>query len=472
MKTLIIALILYNIAVCSVAQQAQVITFSHTVRWLDESKFPNYFMDSSIRDSIYSDIRKNLEKSLDVSKIEMPAKVEYKIISGFGKPKKETKSGSTVPGKSVEIYSVLTRETSGYAVFWSVQVVVKNDGKTIQQKEVKCEIENANTAGYLQSVRWLSGSGFRNIFISLFCDALGTGEPVGAKVVVGSISEKEKEVRSWFPNSTGYLLKTSGAMQSGFNFSALLVKEQDTIVEMSYRNKPESFFEPVYGKEILAQLFTDITNIGTEYTIVHKETISGLLEFRDVQKVKIQLDWIAEITRSTTSDDIRTQTIVPLIGRIAIDDQPSGEFVYELITEVIESGETSEKENFFNVVKTENTFGTSVLHRIKGNLNNTGFVAEYNELFGISEIRINNETLASMIFQNCNPQNLQSFNEGKISKNKKFVTTTTSNTGKPKLKTEEKQEWYPVLIKNNASTQEINQSCTLLVCLFFAMGNM
>jgi hypothetical protein len=91
---------------------------------------------------------------------------------------------------------------------------------------------------------------------------------------------------------------------------------------------------------------------------------------------------------------------------------------------------------------------------------------------GLSEIKSGSETLASMIFENCNPGNQQSFNKQKLSKNKIFVTETRSDVGTPSMTKEAKQKWYPLFIKKNASPEELATSIEILTCLFFGMGNM
>lgn len=471
MKTLAMCTLLLLIAPLVHAQEAQVTTFKHTLRWLEDSGFPNYFIDHSTRGLIWEEISETLKNHLEVEHVVLPEKVDYKIITGFGKPKNEPSAKKNDNGFSIDIFSVLTRATTGVAVFWSVEVVVKDMGRVVQQKKAKCEIENANTAAYLEDIRWLTPHDFRKIFSALFAEALGAGEPLGKKVVVGSVEEKEKEVRLWFPNSTRYWLKTNGAIQSGERFSAVLTNEQDTIVEMNYRVK-ERFFEPISGKEILAELFTDLTGVGTDYTFEHQEIISGLLEFSNGELIKIQLEWIAEITGSTLSDELTTYNTVPLIGQIMDVSEERGEFVYETVREVLSTETTKEKFSVFSGTYTENSFGTSFLHRINGTWSHVEFSVEYNELFGVSDIRMDNEILASMIFQNCNPENLRASNKSKVSKNKKFVFSSSSGVGKPKMNKTEKQEWFPLLIKNEASQKEIEQSCALMVCLFFAMARM
>lgn len=473
MKQSFIALLLMFVTWTLAAQDARVRTFKHTVRWLNESNFPNYFIEKNTRDSVYSDIRKNLEKALKVTTIEMPEKVYYKVIYGFGKPKDEPAAGAVSADNVVDVFSVLTRATTGVAVFWSVHVTVQNGGKTILDKEAKCEVENANAAGYLSSnVRWFSPVEFRKTFTGLLCEAMGTGQPLGGKVVVGSMEEKEKEVNAWFPNSTRYLLKTNGAMQSGANFSAVLTNEKDTILRMVYKNKPDISFDPISAKPLFAKLFTNLTGIGTEYTLKQKERRGGVLAFSDQQQINVVLEWIEDVTYSTTSDEVTSRITIPLVGELITGKEPQGEFVYERIAEVLSTPETKEKLNLFAGPVVENSFGTAIQHRVKGMLDSLNFSVGYDELFSVSDLKLNDETLAAMIFQNCNPQNLQSYNEGKVSKNKKVIISSYSTIGKPKLNKEEKQEWYPVFIKNGAGEDEMTKVCELLVCLFFAMGNM
>lgn len=473
MKRFLIAVSLLLITQLLVAQEARVRTFKHTVRWLNESNFPNYFIDRSTRDSVYADVRKNLGKVLKVGSVELPAKVDYKMISGFGKPKDEPAGGDASAGNVVDIYSVLTRATSGVAVFWSVHVVVQNEGKILLDKEARCEVENSNVAGYMSTnVRWLSPVEFRKIFTGLLGEALGTGQPLGGKVSVGSLEEKEKDVNLWFPNSTKYLLKTNGAMQSGGNFSAMLTNGNDTILEMVYKNKPDWDLGPISAKPVFAAFFTDLTGIGTTYTLKQKEHRTGLLVFSNRKQIKIGLEWIEDVTYSTISDEVTSRITVPMIGQLVKDDQPQGEFIYQRISEVLATPETKEKFSPIAGPVVENSFGTAIQHRVKGTVDSMNFSVGYDELSSVSELTVNKETVAAMIFQNCNPKNTQSFNEGKLSKNKKWTTSTYSSIGKPSLSKEEKQEWYPVFIKNGASTDEMAEVSELLVCLFFAMGNM
>lgn len=454
------------------AQDTRVVTFNHTLRWETESKFPNYFLIRQVCDSIFSGIKQDLMLKLNVPDVSFPGKVEYRIITGFGKPKNELSKKATSSGYAVDIFSFITKKTAGFGVEWSVNVVIRKDGNVILSKEAIHEIENSNSAAYMTDLRWMSPRQFQEILRGLIREAIGMESAYSGKIVIGTLEEQEREVRSWFPNSTRYLLKANGAMQKADNFTACVVNNNDTVLRFVYKDKFDLDLQPGSLKPILAGLFTGITGMGTTYTIKEKEKRRGTIEFSNGLNLLIQLDWIEEITASTMTDGIEIHTVVPLVGQIFMDKVPIGNFIYEKISQVLSQGEAKEKFSWVSGSYTENSLGTAVIHRITGVLNNRKFTAEYNELFGLSDIKSESETLASMIFQNCNPENLQSFDKQKISKNKMFVTATSSNVGTPSMKKETKQEWYPFFIKENSKPEEIVTSLEILICLFFGMGNM
>jgi len=454
------------------AQDTRVVTFNHTLRWETESKFPNYFLIRQVRDSIFNDIKQDLKLKLNVPDVSFPDKVEYRIITGFGKPKNELSKMTASAVYAVDIFSFITKKTAGFAVEWSVNVVVRKDGNVILSKEVTHEIENGNTAAYMTDLRWMSPGQFQKILRGLIREAIGMESVYSGKIVVGTLEEQEREVRSWFPNSTRCLLKTNGAMQKTDNFAACVVNNNDTVLRFVYKNKLDLDIPSLSLKPIFADLFSGITGMGTTYTIKEKEKKRGTIEFSNGLKLLIQLDWIEEITASTMTDGVAIHTTVPLVGQIFMDKVPIGNFIYEKISQVLSQGEAKEKFNWVSGSYIENSLGTAVINRITGVLDNRKFSAEYNELFGQSDIKSEGETLASMIFQNCNPENLQSFDKQKISKNKMFVTSASSNVGTPTMNKGTKQEWYPLFIKENSKPEEIATSLEILICLFFGMGNM
>lgn len=471
-RLLILASIFMLKITITYSQEARVITFKHTLRWLDESSFPNYFLLSGIRDSINGEIQRDLIRQYNVSNVSFPDKVDYKIITGFGKPKNSSSESKHSAGYDVEIYSVLTRATAGYAVFWSVNLLIRKEGKIILEKEAKHEIENSNTGAYMTSVRWLSPYEFQKILGGLIKEALGLGGEFKEKIIVGRIEDKEKEIGMWFPESSRYILKKNGSWLHSGNFSAQLVNEKDTIMQFGYKNKVDLNLGKVSLKPILANLFTELTRIETSYTIIEKERKSGKLEFSNGQKMIIELNWIEKITTSTITGETERTISVPLVGQLYGDSTLAGSFIYENISKTLVSKETKEKFNWVSGAYTENSFGTVVIHRIIGTFNNKPFTAEYNELFGFIEIKTDNQTLSAMVFQNCNPKNLQSFDKQKLSKNKLTISESGGNIGNPSLDKEEKVEWYPIFIKKGATPEDMVTGLGILVCLFFGIGNM
>ena len=469
-------LILFSLFMFSISfsfsQEARVSTFKHTLRWLDESNFPNYFLLSDLRDSINGDIQRALIRQYNVSKVSLPDKVDYKIITGFGKPKNTPSTSNYSAGYDIEIYSVLTRATTGFAVFWSVNLVVRKDGKVMIEKEAKHEIENSNTGAYMTSVRWLSPHEFQKILGGLIKEALGLENTSSDKIIIGRVEDKEKEIRMWFPESSRYILKKNGSWLHSANFSAELVNDQDSIIQLSYKNKPDFSLGKISLKPVFAGLFTDVTGLGTNYSINEMERKIGKLEFSNRKTLQIEMNWIEKITTSTRTGETLRSITVPLVGRLYNDSILAGNFIYENISKTLATKETKEKFSWVSGAYTENSFGTVVIHKIIGTFNNKPFTAEYNELFGFIEIKTDNQTLCAMVFQNCNPKNLQSFDKQKLSKNKRTISASGTNIGTPSLKNDEKVEWYPYFVKNGATPDEITTGLGILVCLFFGIGNM
>ena len=470
-KSLVCLLFFFHPIICS-SQDAHVLTFNHSLRWLNESNFPNYFLIPEIRDSTNNLICKALAQKLNIEMVTFPEKVEYNIITGFGKQKKVASIPSGLPGYDIDLFSFLTRATAGSAVFWSLNMVIRKDGAVILDKEVKHEIENSNSSAYMTSLRWLTPHEFQNIFIRFINETLGLRDENSEKIVVGDIEAKENEIRSWFPNSTGYQLKMNGSWLSSGNFSVQLQKGQDTLIAGVYKNILGINLGKISFKPVLSRLITDVTGIGTTYTITEKERRRGALEFSKGEKLTLELEWFEDITYSTNSEEVERRISVPMAGQLFTDTIFVGDFVYEKINQVLKTNKTEEKFSWISGPYTKNSFGTATIHLIRGTLYNIPFTAEYNELFGFMEIKMDNQTQAVMIFQNCNPDNLRAFNETKISKNKLFISGSSTNIGTPSLGNKSKIEWYPFLVKENATSEEMVSEIEILVCLFFGIGNM
>ena len=469
--SIIILLFLFQ-PMAGFSQDANVVTFNHTIRWLNESNFPNYFLITEIRDSINNLIHKKLTQKFGIRNVAFPEIVDYNIITGFGKQKKTRSIATRLSEYEIDMFSFLTRATAGNGVFWSLNMVIRKGGDIILDKEVKHEIENANSSGYMTSLRWMSPHEFQKIFSGFINETLGSADENSDKIVVGSIEVKENEIHSWFPNAASHLLKMNGSWLNASNFAVQLQKGNDTLARGVYKNSPLLNFGTVSLKPVLSRFLTDVTGIGTTYTITEKERKRGTLEFEKREKLVLELEWFEDITFSTNSNEVQRRVTVPMVGQIFNDNISVGDFVYEKITQVLKTSKTEEKFSWASGPYTKNSFGTALIHQIRGTIHDIPFTAEYNELFGFVEIKTNNQTQAVMIFQNCNPDNLRSFNKTKISKNKLVISGGSSNIGTPSLSNETKVEWYPFLIKENATSDEMVSGIEILVCLLFGIGNM
>ncbi len=443
------------------AQEAQVVTFKHTIRWLSESGFPNYFQVPEVRDSIYEHLQRDLKHFLNVEKVSLPAKVEYRVINGFGKPKNISSGSSYSKGYEIDLFSFITRETTGFAVYWSVKVVIRKDGVTTLEKEVRHDIKNSDE---------MTPCEFQKVLGGLFREAMGIETGYTKNIVLGEIAEKEQAIRLWFPKSTRYLLKFK-YLADPSNFSSLLVSPKDTVMKLEYRNKVNFKFPHISLKPMLADMFTQTTGLGTEYTIKEKEQKRGVLEFSNGKKLEIQLNWIEEITSMTNSDEVRSHISVPLVGQLYNDTALVGSFVYEKIVKDAKEGDPFARLSQVSGPLSENLGRNTDIHRIKGTLYSKPFTAEYNAKLGWVDINSENQTLATMIFRNSNPGNSGSSNESNPSNTSPGAGAAT-NVATVNTKEEAKFAWYPFFVKENATTGEVINSLEIIVFLLFGMGSM
>ncbi len=292
MKHLILILAAFSLFHLCNGQNAKVLVLKHELRWTDEARFPNYFLYPDLRDSIFSDIRMELSKTINVQDVLFPERVEYKIINGFGNQKVELPEKVSGAEPEIGIFSFITRATSGFAMYWKMNIIIRQNGKTILTKAVSHELEYFDASGYLTSRRWLSPDEFRQIFGRLVKEALGVLPASDEKITLGSPEEKEELIRSLFPHSKRVLLKINGAWRDAGNFSALLEAPGDTLVRLNYHEGWESESARPGRSAIFSTLFTEITGIDMMYEQKVIREKKGTVKFSDGQKTIIRLKWI------------------------------------------------------------------------------------------------------------------------------------------------------------------------------------
>jgi len=469
MKTLILisaALFLFQI---NIGQNARVVLVKHELRWTDETRFPHYFLDPDLSDSIFSDTRQELMKKLQAGDVSFPEKVEYKIINGFGNQKVEMPATISAEGPEIGIFSFITRATSGFAMYWKLSIIVRENGQTVLSNEVSHELEYYDASGYLSSRRWLSPEDFRSIFGRLVKEALGSLPASDEKITLDSPEEKEELIRSLFPDSERAMLKISGAWRDAGNFTALLEAGGDTLFRLDYREGWESEFAIPSASRIFAALFTEITGLDMSYEQKVIREKKGTMQFPDGKKTKIRLRWIEIQERSVEDEGGIFRITEPLVTELFDGETKTGDFLYTHREKVHNTDQTKEKFNIYTGFQTENTLGTEQTHRIEGFLGDTAIFSEFNEYHGIIEVSADTVLLAMMVVQNCNPES-RSFGKAKITKNKR-VMISGSSIGKQSLDKTEKVEWYPVYLPVNASKETGEICLKILSCLFFGMGH-
>ena len=451
-------------------QNATVVLMKHELRWTDETRFPNYFLDPEVRDSIFSDTRAELMKHLNVKEVVFPKDIEYRIIDGFGKQKVEMPATNPGPDPQIAIFSFITRATSGWAMYWHLNILINENGKRVVTRSASHELEYYDASGYFSPRCWLSAEEFRSVFSQLVREALGFLPGSDEKILLGSPEEKEELVRSLFPDSQRTLLKIHGAWRNASNFSALLESGTDTLVKMNYRKGWDSEYTIPTGSALFAGLFTAMTGLDFTYEQKVVRDTRGSMLFSDGRKIRVRLKWL-EIHECTVQEGVNSVRVTaPLVAEIVEEDQLAGKFVCTQRSLVHASDQTREKFSLLTGLRSTNTFGTELVYRIDGFLDETPVFAEFNEYYGIAAVSVDTALLAMMVVQNCNPDS-RSFANSRLSENKKVAVGAGTSIGKPSLDNAEKTEWYPVYLPENVSSEEGEICLKILSCLFFGIGS-
>ena len=467
---LLIVMVSFN---TTYGQDASVVTFKHTIRWLEESNFPNYFLNPEVRDSINTQIKADLIHQFRFSNINFPEKIDYRNIKGFGKPKEDLAGPSSPNGYNVHIFSFLTRETTGYGLIWSIKTLIRKEGKIILEKEVKHNIIYSNDIPASQ--QQFSSRDFQRIFIGLIRETISMeSEYTGAMTIaIGpNREEQEKEIRLWFPKSIRYVLKTNGAWPSLDNSSSLLVSDKDTVMKFNYKNKLDVATDQISLKPMLAKMFTDATGVGMDYTVKEKGRKRGVIQLPGGKRLLIHMKWTEEKTSATNSDEVQSRIISPLEVQLFNDSTSVGGFSYQRISKALPSDRPNEKFNLTSGSFIESSSGTGVIHRVVGILNNIPFTAEFNAITGLIELNSDSHTLTTMLFYNCNPESNRSLKKINTSATTGAGSEEDTKAGNPSSKKEAKLKWYPYYMKEGASSAEVVTSLEILICLFFGVENM
>jgi len=457
MRTCIVSFFLFivNFPGACHAQNVEVTSFQHAVRWVSESNFPNYLQEKDAQDSVLSTVEQCLRQQYHAEIIHLPATIDYRYISSFGKAnlKKPRQDGSS--DFKVGVFSFLTRATVGYAVLWKMEVVVQQKGQTVFEHKTEHELEYFSPTGYMSSNPWMKKEDFTKLFSDLLRELLQTSDTLAKKIIIGSAEEKEVEVKKLLPNPEQYLMKMSGGFFQGQNFIVSLQQESEKSDTVMYRDGWEQSNTKIGFSEVTARLLHQVTGLNIVYDLKSKEIRFGRLEFPGGRKLKLRMEWM-ETTEKTTDGQVwRVSQRSPLIVEVYSDKELLAFYTYA----------TKPPDSSFSFRK---SLSGLTVHQLEGFHNGIPVSVVYDPGNELVFLNYDHQLKLVMVLQNINPAS-RSFNGYTLSKNKTTMGGISNGFGKPKLKGT--AEWYHLFYDASLTREQAAKLLEPLLMLFFGIGN-
>ena len=442
------------------AQSVQVVQLEHSLRWASELNFPAYVQDEALEASLLDEIGDRVSASLNVTDITFPAHVSYRLIGGFGKSKiKFPKSSSAI---QIAIASSITRATTGYSMHWSMEVVIKKNGKVILDKEVEHEMEPYSVSIRFSSKPWFSGDEFLDTFLFLLEECLGTREYASGTLTFGSLELVRKQIEKIIPIANEYTLAVAGGIMTESNSSYKLMKDSVALHDFFYKDKDEWDFSLTFAPQaIFPKIFSSITGIESYYKLNSKEKRFGTLLTGDGIKRKMRLDWLEEVRLSAIDDEtVDSRIISAIAGQFFEGDSLLSHFIVYSEKRPIEN--FSLRDAHFQVSDQD---WSETIFTITGEYRKQPFTVTYNEAEAIILISVADTNQAVLSVINSNPKSM-SAGGIRLTKNKRFIV---GELGQSSVEVAE-AEWYPFYVVENVNEDAATEMTFILMLLFFAVG--
>jgi hypothetical protein len=456
MKKLSLLVIICFISLLSAAQDIHVSSIQHVVRWVSETNFPDYTTDLRVQEVMRNATAEALKRIYKVESIQLPARVEYKYISGFGKASLNKPGNSN--GYNVSVLSYITRANVGYSVFWKMEVLVQQNGKAIYSKQTEHELEYFNASGYLKPIPWMDQELFGSLFTSLIEEALGNAETLPAKIIIGSIDEIEKEAKQIVNQPAKFLLKTKGNFLAAGNF-IMKVEKDDQAIPLYYLDGVEASNSKDGISELGAKLLSSITKLNIGYNAKSKQKRFGKLEYEDGKKLRLRMEWVEMMTKYTDGSTEPGVTISPMVVDVFDKSNLLGSFIFHAK---------------INSIAEQKTMGITMsvpIHNfyLEGRLYENSIEVEYDPVKEFVIVSEDNEPKIVVLLSNINPDNT-SFSGTKLSKKKITVSGSSQSifAKKPKF---ENTEWYPAFADVSVDSTSMKVYAEAILLMFFAIGN-
>jgi hypothetical protein len=439
------------------AQEIHVSSIQHITRWVSQSNFPSYIMDLRIQEEMLNATAEALKRKFKADTVILPVVIENHYISGFGKASLK-KPVNNNKGYNVSVLSWITRATAGFAVLWKMEVMVHQNGKNIFSNKTEHELEYFNASGYLTSKAWMNDEEFALLYKDLINEVLELSDPLPAKLVIGSIEEKEKEAKSYLNHPTQHLLKTKGNFLAAGNFVMKLEKDQQDFT-LAYIDGSEMASSNNSMSELGAKLLASLTKLNIGYNARTKQRRFGKMEYEDGKKLKLRMEWV-ELTKKYTDGSSEPGTAIsPIVIDVYDKNELVGYFTFfSKISSVVE-----EKSMGFKIDVPQPIF------ILEGMLYDNPIEIEYEPINEFVVVSQNKEPRVVVIMNNINPDN-HSFSNTKLSKNKVSISSSSQSifSKKPKFVN---LEWYPVFADESVSDASLKTYSEAILLMFFAIGN-
>lgn len=462
MKKLLLFVVLCFIYTYGHSQTVHVTSFQHIVRWVNELNFPPYITQDDVRDSVRQVVSDELGRHFKLTEVSMPADIEYRYISEFGKAAmKQPAAAGNAGDYQVAIYSFITRATVGFAVNWKMKVVANQNGKTVYTRETEHEIEYFSPSGYMTAVSWFSEESFIKTYRELFSELLENSNPLPGKIVLGSPEEKEKEIRMIIPDPGKLLLKTNGNFLQAGNFTLSLHKDKDSLAAVTYRDGWDASSGPLINmSEVGASLLSDLTGLRIGYNTKSKQKRFGRINYADGRELKLRMEWV-EVTQRVSDGSVEGSYVTsPMVAEAYEQKELVAYFTFMSLNADVNVRR--------NMMAANVNPGQMMNYKIQGKIGDYPVIASYNSQNGFIELSEDGKVKVIVNMQNLNPAS-NSFSGTKMTKNKKTMVGSTSGVGS-RPRTGE-PEWYPFYHLPNLTERELLRYLDVILCLFFGMGN-
>ena len=435
------------------AQTVNLSSFQHTQRWVSEYNFPVYTNEKNVQDSIFAFTSSSLKNKLNAKQVNLPEKIEYDYIGGFGKAKmKNIKTDGPANDFELSILSFITRATAGFAIEWHMETRILQNGQTIFSNKTEHELEYYNVYGYMRPIAWMSREEFIARMDTLINEVLGNIEALPEKLVIGSYKQVEDEVKRSMNSPARYMMKTKGSFLDAGNYIMSLQSDTDTLTTINYKDGWDQTATPVINtSEMAASFFKSITGIDMGYNYKSRERRYGKLIYENGREIKLRMEWSEEKQMYTDNTTGNIYYRSPMVAELYEGDKVISHFTFQRKFPSTDSNYTP-------------TAGRVATYQLDGNIRDMPLHIEYDPSTSYTILTHNGRVMITIVMQNMNPDS-RSVGGQKLSKNKVFITGSTGF--KPTFKN---PDWYNFYCDPTISPREMEQYIDAILCLFFGIG--